>query len=160
MVAADPTHRGRFSVAVPMNRGGEYHVYTTNDSGKTWSRPAVVTEDAGKSKYFGVMAYSPNGVLGIAWHSRLAAAAPQQGQPFQRPSASPFNIWAAISRDKGATFSRPVKASTGDSPAGNDSGDDYSGIALDREYLYTTWADWRPGTRQNYMAAMPFADFK
>lgn len=162
MVAADPTRRGRFSVGVPMNGDSEFHIYTTADSGRTWSKPTVLTQDGSRSHYFAVMAYSPTGVLGVAWHTRTGP----MGQPrtsatgASRPGPSPFSIWAAVSRNKGATFSRPIQVSTADSPAGSSSGDDYSGIAIDRDYLYVTWADWRPGTRQNFMAGLPLSDFK
>jgi hypothetical protein len=155
MVAADPTARGRFSVGVAMNNEGEYHIYTTSDSGRSWSGPVVLTDDAAKGHYFGVMRYSASGLLGVAWHTRLGGPAPGLFPP-----PAPYNIWAAISRDGGKTFTKPVKASTVDSPAGSSTGDDYSGIALDRDYLYTTWADWRTGTRENFMAAIPLSDFK
>jgi len=155
MIAADPTKPGRYSVGVAMNKDSEFHVVTTEDYGKSWGTPVVVSQDKAKTHYFAVMSYSPKGVLGMAWHTRLAAG----GGGFGAPSA-PFNIWAAISRDKGKTFSAAVKVSTMDSPGGNSSGDDYSGIALDGEYLYATWADWRTKTRQNFMGVVPFTEFK
>jgi hypothetical protein len=91
------------------------------------------------------------------WRTRLGEQPAQQGL---RPLPSPYNVWAAISRDKGATFSTPLKVSSGDSPAGNSIGDDYSGIVLDREYLYAGWADWRPGTRSGFLGAVSFDEFK
>lgn len=164
-VAADPTRRGHFAVALPMKSAGEYHVYQTFDSGRTWRTPAIVTEDASKRHFHGTMAYSPSGVLGIVWRSQDRPP----GQPERRGPGeggglvASYSAWAAISRDGGLTFSRPFKLSSADSPAQpatRGSGDDYSGIALDREYLYAAWADWRPGERSGYFRAVRFADFR
>ena len=118
MVAADPTKKDHFALAVPMKGSGGYMLYETRDAGKSWTGPATVTEDAGKRHYHSWMAYSRQGVLALMWRTSQPAPgqtpAPTQG--FGGPSL-PYNVWAAVSRDGGTTFSAPLKVSSEDSPA-------------------------------------------
>jgi hypothetical protein len=168
MVAADSSKPGHFAVALGENSGKEFYVYQTSDSGNTWSGPATVTDDSTKSHYHSWMAYSPDGTLGIMWRTRLPGpgqtAAPVT-EGFGGGPALPYNVWAAISRDGGATFSQPFKVSSADSlapqsgPFGN-AADDYSSITLDREYAYVSWADWRPGDRSAFFRAIKLVEFK
>ena len=167
MVAADPAKKGHFAVALLI--GNAFHVYQTSDAGNTWTGPTVVTDDASKQHYHSWMAYSPNGVLGIMSRTRqpVSGQAPPAPAPggFGAGPVTPYNVWAAISRDGGATFSEPLKVSSADSPApqggtmGN-SADDYSSITLDREYAYVSWADWRPGERSAFFRAIKLDAFK
>jgi hypothetical protein len=171
-VAADPSKAGHFTVFVPVNGDKEFWIYETRDSGKTWSGPSKIAEDATKQHYHPWIAYAPSGVLGLIWRTRepasgqtAAPAAPPSGGPpalGAGPAPAPYSIWAAISRDGGATFSEPLRVSRADSPAApaGASGDDYTGLALDREYLYAGWPDWRPGDRQNLFRAIKFDEFK
>ena len=156
MIAADPTQRGRFSIGVPI--GSAFHVYTTTDSGNTWTQPTIINPDPSRTPFHSAMAYSREGVLGVVWRSRAAAQAPPP--PGQRPAPPSYNVWAAISRDHGATFSRALQLSSSDSPGGNGSGDDYSHLVVGPEYLYAGWADWRPGTRSGYVAAIRLDEFQ
>jgi hypothetical protein len=167
MVAADPSKRGQFAVAVPIN-GREYHVYRTHDAGQTWQGPVGLTEDVGKTHYHSAMAYSEKGVLAIMWQTaqsppgQSAMAAPAGG-PGGGP-AFPYNVWAAISRDGGTSFSAPLKISSAESPAppsdpfGN-AGDDYSSIAVSGNHVYVTWADWRSQERANFFRDVALEDF-
>ena len=155
MVAADPSRKGHFALAVPMKARGGYLVYRTNDAGATWSGPASVTEDAGKAHFLPWMAYSRQGVLAIMWRTRQTAA----GSPASAPS--PYNVWAAISRDGGTTFSVPLKVSSADSPPSETSGggDDYSALSVEGNHVYVGWADWRSKERDNYFRAIHLDEF-
>ncbi len=168
MVAADPSKKGHFTVAVAMN-GKEYDVFQTRDFGTTWSGPTVVTDDASKIHYHSWMAYSPKGVLGIMWQtSQPEAGQTATGAPGGGPGggpAFPYNVWAAVSRDGGATFSEPLEASSANSPAPQsgmfaNAGDDYSSIAVSGDHVYVTWADWRSPERDNYFNDIKLEDFK
>jgi hypothetical protein len=166
-VAADPSKAGHFAVVVPMNGDKDISVYETRDSGKTWTGPAKVAEDATKQHYHFWIAYSPNGVLGIIWRTRQGTPQGASAMPgsagFGMGIPAPYSVWAVISRDGGATFSAPLRVSQGDSlPAQSGvsaAGDDYSGLALDKEYLYAGWADWRPGERQSIFRAIKLDEF-
>jgi hypothetical protein len=169
LVAADPSKAGHFAVAMPVD-GKEFHVYQTHDAGNTWTAPVVVTDDATKRHYHGAMAYSRQGVLGLMWRTMQPVAG--QPAPTSAPAggpgggpAFPYNVWAVVSRDGGATFSEPLKVSGADSPAPPagqfaNAGDDYSTIALDGDYVYVGWADWRPVERQNFINALRLDEFK
>jgi hypothetical protein len=108
-------------------------------------------------------------VLAIMWRTRqprsdgtrpvgLPAGGPGGGPAF------PYNVWAAISRDGGKTWSRPLQASSGLSPAPDSSpfggaGDDYSDVRAEGNNVYVAWADWRAAERANYFRAIPLNAF-
>src|SRR5439155_2890615 len=58
LVAADPSRKGHFAVAVPMSQSGGFRVYQTRDSGSSWQGPVMATEDATKRHFHGSMAFS------------------------------------------------------------------------------------------------------
>ncbi len=166
VVAVNPARKGHYAVSVAMNNSGEYHIYQSRDAGVTWTGPAVITEDTSKRHYFAAMDFSQDGkTLGIMWRTRQSQAA-EPARPQMGPEAQgAFNVWAAISRDGGATFSKALKISTADSPAPPgppqaNSGDDYSGIALAGKNVYVGWADWRSGNRAGYIGIAPLKAFK
>jgi hypothetical protein len=169
MVAADPSTAGHFAVAVPAG-GKEFHVYQTHDSGKTWSDPVTVTEDATKNHYHAAIAYSRKGALGIMWRTqqpapgqKVSSDAPP-GMP-GRPRA-PYNVWVVVSRDGGSNFSAPLKISATDSLAPESSmfgnaGDDYSSISIDGDNVYVGWAQWvTADERQGFLSSLRLGDFK
>jgi len=167
LVAADPSRKGHFAVGLSMNDDGEFHVYQTRDAGATWTGPAIVTEDASKPHFHGNMAYSRQGVLGIMWRTRQLQPGqklPPQRLPGMGP-AVPYSVWAAVSRDGGATFSEPLRASSVDSPAPQSgpfagSGDDFSGLAVEGRNVYVGWADWRVAERDNFFRAFKLSEFR
>jgi hypothetical protein len=168
LVAADPSKAGHFAVAIPRD-GNQFEVYRTSDAGKSWSKPAIVTEDATKRHYHGWIVYSRQGVLGIMWRTLQ----PQPGQTVSGPPAGgpgggpsfPYNVWAAISKDGGTVFSEPLEVSSANSPAPQagmfaNSGDDYSAMAVDGDNVYVGWADWRPVERQGFISTLKVSEFR
>jgi hypothetical protein len=141
MVAADPSTPGHFTV-VGLTASNLFHAYQTNDSGATWSSGGTAIDPAPFTKWFPWLAYSTTGTLGLSWRASQAA-----GGTF----STPFLAWATISTDGGATFATPLQISSAPSPANPpgtfvQAGDDYSGVAVGTDRLYTTWADRRgPG---------------
>lgn len=129
-------------------------VLRTTDSGATWKGPTAVSEDPTKRHFKFAMASSPSGrVIGLVWRTRQSGTA----------TVGPYNVWAAISDDEGATFTEPLKISGADSP-GEDPAypglDDLSDIALNDEYAFFAWGDWRPGDRSGYFGAARLAAFR
>ena len=154
MVAADPSKAGHFAVALFTDADTQIAVYQTRDAGNTWSAPAKVTDDANKTHYHAWMAYSPKGVLGLMWKSRNAAPG--------GPTAAPINVFAAISRDGGSTFSQPLRVN-GEENAAPDpdphatGGDDFSYLAMGMDELFVAYAT--TGDRVGMLADVKFSAF-
>jgi hypothetical protein len=187
LVAADPKAAGHFAVAVLNGAKAEFLVYETRDAGATWTGPATVTDEPTKTHFHPWMAYSPQGVLGLMWQTNVntAPAPPSGGLPAALPESglealpehvretieqqaagppSPYNVWAAVSRDGGATFGAPLKVSKKDSPAPQEFlpfgiGDDFSFITLSATHAYVGWADYRSGDRQGFFSAVDLDAF-
>ena len=154
MLTGNPKKPGHYTLALMDAKAGQFMVYRTADSGATWSGPTRVTEDASKTHFKAAMAASPSGVIGMMWRTR------QSGTPM----IGPYNVWATISDDEGATFSQPLKISSADSP-GEDPAlpfgfDDLSDINLNDQYAFIAWADWRPGDRSGYFSAVKLRAFR
>ena len=152
MLAADPSKRDRFAIGVLSADSKQFLIYATSDRGSTWRGPIVVTEDPTKTHQRPWMAYSPNGVLGLMWRTNE----PGPGPTYE------YTVWAAISKDGGITFSRPLEITTAPSPAPDPSylgSDDVSFISLTSEDATIGWADWRPGDRSGLVSTVKFKVF-
>jgi hypothetical protein len=73
-VAADPAHLGRFAVMVPA--GNDLDVYITDDSGRRWTGPAVITAPNAFKPW---IEFGPTGLLGVVW--RTASSVTPGGRP-------------------------------------------------------------------------------
>jgi len=179
-VGADPSRKHHF-VAMLMNASGaDFLVYRTPDEGKTWSEPVRVTEDAGKTHFAPYVAFSPKGDFGLMWRTYEPDSSHPQPAPASRASDPmstmgrgqpyPYSVWAAVSRDGGATFSRPLKVSKANSPAAPDDPNDAfrivgdhgpSGMAIDGYGgVHVVWADWTPGERAIFLSSIDIGAFK
>jgi hypothetical protein len=164
-VAADPAHGGRFAVMVlPGQRGSaaqpglsasanapqEVQVATTRDSGNRWSNPVTLGDESGAHiTNRPWLAYGPTGVLAALWRNAYP--------PFAKADLVPGtqNVFAAISRNNGVTFSAPVQLNSAPSPPPDPTQlaeDDVSWVVVTSQYIYGAWGDWRP-TAGNPVAA-------
>jgi hypothetical protein len=137
IVAADPSHLGRFAVLFTTNSGQNVETWVTPDSGSSWVRTNTFTAPTGESFTKPWIAYSPTGALGIVWRT---------------PHGSTVDVRAIVSRDGGTRFSVPVVLQSG-IPASNSPvpGDDCAcNLHLDTTTLSATWADASTGERQIY----------
>lgn len=75
----------------------------------------------------------------------------------------PYALWGAISRDGGASFSRPLLLSDGPSPAPKlgelGPPDDESFVTLWRNDMHYAWGDWRGGDLSAWYGRMPLPQF-
>ena len=74
----------------------------------------------------------------------------------------PYNAWAAVSDDGGATFSQPLQISTSISPAPDPTWlffDDASYITFDGQNAFIAWGDWRPGDRSGFFSSVKLQAF-
>jgi hypothetical protein len=165
-VAADPSHKGRFAVlllpgstvsggvaglSASKNVPQEVQVVTTGDSGRTWSTPTTLgNESVQHITNRPWIAYGPTGVLAVLWRN---AYPPYNAQSFLVPGTQ--NVFTAVSRNNGSTFSAPVQLNSAPSPPPDPkqlAEDDVSWVAVTPQYVYGAWGDWRP-TAKNPVAA-------
>jgi hypothetical protein len=164
-VGADPTTKEHFTVALLDQSGADILVYQTPDSGVTWTGGVKVSEDATKTHFAPWATYSATGQFGLMW--RTYEADPQN--PTASAPIKPWSVWAAVSKDGGATFSQPLKVSKANSPAPNSDPNDAfsfvgdhgpSGMAMDGDGgVYVVWADWTPGERAIFFSAINSQSF-
>lgn len=164
-VGADPMRRDTYAIVAQSRDRLTYLVYVTHDGGRSWHGPAEVDNQPRKVGYMSWVAFSPGGVLGLVW--RADEARPDE-VPIQKGEAQPsrtfpYALWGAISRDGGATFSRPLQLSGAPSPAPTigEMGppDDESFVTLGRDSMYYAWGDWREGNLCAWYGRMPLAEF-
>lgn len=150
-VAADPSQKGRYAVLIPSSVPQEVQVVTTGDSGHTWSTPtALGNESVSHTTNRPWITYGPTGVLAVLWRN---AYPPYNPKSFLAPGTQ--NVFAAISRNNGKTFSAQVQLNSAPSPPPDPTQlaeDDVSWVAVTTQYVYGAWGDWRP-TAKNPVAA-------
>ena len=177
VVVANPTKPGAFSVLFPTSKGID--TVLTEDAGRSWTQTQSIPEVASTRAANLTAAYSPKGILAIAWRAMYPLSQPTPTRPrpflpaylqtepyvfFAQPQR--FEIWSAISRDGGKTFSAPYKVSTEPSPGvsrrrvmGNH-GADFISVAADDDFVHMTWFDDRAGFRATWYGRVPIADYK
>jgi hypothetical protein len=161
-VAADPTHRGRFAVAVAgwkglassfLGQAGigprthvQVQLFLTGDSGRSWKGPIVLGEERSKDREHIWLSYSPKGTLGVIWRTHTGLCC-----------FGSTNVWSATSPNGGLRFAPPQKLSHATSPFTGGLGDDFQSVVLDRSFLHAAWADGRSGNDDTYYARVPVA---
>lgn len=155
-ISADPTRSGRFAVMVakaepntpyPYNA---FEVYITDDAGATWAGPNVIQAPRAFNPW---MEFGPQGFLGVMWR---AGTEPAGG----------LDAFAAVSVDRGRSFSSPLKVNAMTQPIGSaggpKSGDFQSGIAFQGGNVYVSWSDGRTGAPpaiDGIVARVPLSKF-
>ena len=150
-ISMDPTKAGR--IAMLKSEGPRYSVSISEDFGQTWS-PFVVAGTVQDATSFSKPAFefSRDGVVGLMWRASYADRS--------------YDIWAAISKDGGKTFSKSLKVSHARSPASDPYrnsglfGDDIQDLSMDKEYIHMVWGDSRAGFLGVWYGRVRFADFE
>jgi hypothetical protein len=146
-VSADPGRAGRYAILVLSPDRMKVMVMVTDDSGATWTRPAVIPETTSGVDFKHWMAYGPTGVLGVMWRKERndlpSAAQPSAPLSLGESLSAAYDIYAAISCDGGATWLSPARVNGQTSPAGPVRQDDFSYIALDAHNAHMVWGDRR-----------------
>lgn len=151
-IIADPTTEKRFTVMRYTARPTPHYEFSTsNDDGKTWSDfTSVATVDGATSFIKPATKYSRWGVIGLVWKAVY-------------PDGS-FDLWSAISRDAGKTFSAPLRISHEKSPARNyyrdAHNDDNDGIDMSKDNLYAIWGDARAGFQASWFGKVALSSYK
>lgn len=133
-MAANPTAAGHLALMLPDAAGTSLRVYRSTDAARRWTGPTLLGT-AGSKILKPWLAYGPTGVVAVGWRAQR--------------SDSTYDFWAAVSRDEGKTFSKPVRISRDVSPPQDwylsVGGDDASAVTLTGDRLYASWGDWRGG---------------
>jgi hypothetical protein len=176
VVAANPTKPGTFSVLFPSSEGAQ--AYLTQDSGKTWTRSASIPGVPSTSIVNLTTAYSPKGILALVWRVIYPLSPLRPPKPRAKPAylltiphtfepiPETYEIWSAISRDWGKTFSAPRKVGTERSPGisrrrgMSEHGNDFISVAVDDDFVHMTWFDNRSGFMATWYGRVPIRDYK
>jgi len=150
-LSLDPTTPGR--LALLRNEGTRFSVSVSPDNGATWS-PFVTAGTVPDAVSFTKSAFefSRDGVLGLIWRASYADRS--------------YDIWAAISRDGGRTFSKSLRVSHGRSPASDPYrnaglfGDDIQDLSMDKDNLHVVWGDSRAGFQGVWYGRVALKDFE
>jgi LPXTG-motif cell wall-anchored protein len=141
-VAADPSARGRYAVLVPAT-ASLAEIWVTSDSGTTWTRALSIGGAGSDTVTKPWIAYGPTGTLGVVWRNMH--------------SDNRYDVYATVSADGGKTFNPKIELTPGSAPPDNSPGplgDDCAcNLALNNDYIYTTWADSRNAHRQVWFAS-------
>jgi hypothetical protein len=175
-VVANPTKKGAFSVLVPTSNGID--TFLTENEGKTWTQTQSVVGVPSARIANLTAAYGPTGILAVAWREIYPLSTPAPPRPRPLPAylltkphvfvdlPEHFEVWSAISRDRGRTFSPPLKVSTAQSPGisrrrdMDDHGNDFISVAVDKDFVHMTWFDDRAGFRATWYGRVPIANYK
>jgi hypothetical protein len=172
-LVANPAKKGMFTVLVTTATG--FDSYITEDAGKTWNKATSVSGVPNTNISNLTAANSAQGVMAAVWRAitPLNPPAAPAGPPRNwhevwqfKEMPEHFEIWSALSRDGGKTFSAPFKVSTAPSPgvsrrrAMHNLGRDYISVALDNTFVHMTWYDDRSGYRATWYGRVPLTDYK
>jgi hypothetical protein len=151
-VAADPTKQGHWAIlSYIAGKEPRYEVVTSEDNGQTWSAPvdAGATPNAVSSSK-PAFRFSRQGVLGLMWRAIYRDGT--------------YDIWSAISKDGGKTFSEPLRVSHAVSPARDPirvgANDDFQDLSVDGDNVYMVWCDYRAGFQGTFFGSVPFSAYE
>ncbi|MEX1246693.1 MAG: sialidase family protein [Thermoanaerobaculia bacterium] len=119
---------------------GEYNidVARSDDGGATWSAPVQVNDTDTGDQWMAVLAVDANDVLHAAWFDERTGN---------------INLYYANSTDGGRTWSRNLRVTDQETPAGAHSLGEYLGLAADRNgAAHLVWTDGRDGGSAIYFA--------
>ena len=187
LIAADPSHKGRYAVQLQPGAvvsGGlpglpatktvpqEVEVVATNNSGSSWTSPTILGhQSVAHITDKPWIAYGPTGVLAALWRNAYPPY-----NPTSELTPGYQNVFAAVSRNNGKTFSAPVKLNSALSPPPDPAQlaeDDVSWVAVTSQYVYGAWGDWRAtsgnpiaqassppsGELNSWIGRVPISDF-
>jgi hypothetical protein len=151
-LAANPANAQQMTAAFIDNRNGDPDVFVTctNDGGLNWSIPLRVNNDGlsnGKAQDMPWADYNDAGDLLVTWRDRRNGS----GTGFQQP----FETYAAVSHNNGASFLNNVNLCTVLTPFDTilaQKGNDFMGCKLVGDTICATWSDMRTGKLNVFFA--------
>lgn len=148
VLSANPSNAGNLIYTFTDQRNGDPDILSvySNDGGINWSSISSRVNDDALSNNVGQdmcwAAFSQTGKYAVTWRDRRNTGG---------TSSSPFEIYTTVSTDNGATFKPNYKISSAASPFINiQKGNDFIGVCLDDNTIYTDWCDLRVGNTEIY----------
>jgi hypothetical protein len=154
-MSADFTKEGRYAILKYGIQNGRpmYWVTVSEDHGQTWSPfvTAATSSDATAFDRQFAFKFDRNGLLAIAWRAVY-------------PDKS-YDVWTAISKDGGHSFSDPYRVSRAKSPSDIRHGnyvqnDDVVSLSMSNENLYLVWGDQRAGFLGTWFGRVALSAYK
>ena len=150
-IQSNPADTTNLIITETTNHFGEPDVetYNSHNAGRTWSGPVRVNDDQ-MGAYDTVHdlswgSFAPNGTYAVTWRDRRNVG---------KSDTVPFQIYAALSKDGGNTYSANFLVSDSVSPAIKIiHGDDFLGCALSDSTIYSLWSDMRTGKENTFFNA-------
>ena len=136
-LAANPSDASNIVISWVDNVNGDPDIYSAYSSnyGKNWSKAVRVNDDTksnGKGQDMVWGGFSASGTYGISWRDRRNTA---------NGSMAAFDIYSAVSKDGGKSFSANIKLNSDTSKAINLSkGNDFIGTTLSNDSIHSCWA--------------------
>jgi hypothetical protein len=111
---------------------------------------ATSTDAVGFDKQF-AFKFDRNGVLALAWRAVYADGS--------------YDLWTAISKDGGHSFSDPYRISRAKSPynirhGSNGQNDDYASLSMSKDNLFVVWGDERAGFLGTWFGRVALSAYK
>ncbi|HEX8514605.1 MAG TPA: T9SS type A sorting domain-containing protein [Bacteroidia bacterium] len=157
VLSANPVNANNLIYTFTDQRNGDPDILSlhSNNGGSTWNTtPVRVNKDAlsnGAGQDMCWAGFSETGEYAVAWRDRRNTGG---------TSSSPFEIYAGVSTDGGSTFSPDQNLSSTASPFINiQRGNDFIGVCLDGNYLYSNWCDLRAGNTEIFVNKSPLTNF-
>ncbi len=140
-LAVNPVNQDNLVFTVTDGRNGDPDILSlySMDGGQTWNTTPIRVNDDSISNGAGQdmmwSNFSPNGIYGVAWRDRRNGIT---------NDTSDFEIYTSISLNGGISFCPNYCLSSSPSPYINiTNGNDFIGVTLNNNYLFTAWSDNR-----------------
>ena len=144
-ILVNPADPNNLVFTGPDKSSGDYDItsmYTLN-GGNSWSARQRVNDDSTGNNRDQEMVwqhFDESGNLAVAWRDRRHAGGSGYAQD--------YDIYAAVSRNKGQTFSKNFRLNQATAPYNTlleQNGNDFLGLALADDTVYCAWGDMRTG---------------
>jgi hypothetical protein len=139
-LSANPANSSNLVFSWTDGRYGDVDILSaySNNSGASWSAPVRANDDVqgnGVGQDMSWAGFSADGKFALAWRDRRNGGISSQ---------SPFEIYAAVSSNGGASFAPNYRLSSAPSPFINiQKGNDFLGLALTPTFIISDWCDLR-----------------
>lgn len=157
VLSANPADANNLIYTFTDQRNGDPDILSlrSTNGGNTWTvTPQRLNKDAlanGVGQDMCWAGFSESGKYAVAWRDRRNTGG---------TSSSPFEVYTSVSTDGGATFKPDQNLNSAASPFINiQKGNDFIGVCLDDNYVFSNWCDLRSGNTDIFVNRLPMSVF-